>query len=60
MAELRRRQEVEEEKLGPRFKGTAHTGLASISQEWAGRSLLLLLFQVALGGGAGLFCADQH
>lgn len=33
MAELRRRQEVEEGKLGPRFKGTAHTGLTSISQE---------------------------
>lgn len=33
-AEFRRRQEVEEDKLGPRFKGTAHIGLTSISQEW--------------------------
>lgn len=55
MAELRRRQEVEEGKLGPRFKGTAHIGLTSISQEWVESSLLLLLAQVALGGGAALF-----
>lgn len=51
---------MEEDKLGPKFKGTAHIGLTSISQEWvrsSGRgvpSLLLLLSQLALGGGAAL------
>lgn len=64
-AEFRRRQ-VEEDKLGPRFKGTAHVGLTSISQEWAGSSgrgvpsLLLLLSPSALAGAAALWSGDQH
>lgn len=55
-----RRQEVEEDKPDPRFKGTSRIGLTSVSQEWAERSgrgvpsLLLLLSQLALGGGAAL------